>query len=507
VAAGNRAWIVVSALAVLVVLAVDARAAEQTTSARENVLRDDWMALYLRGQKIGYAHTRTVERQEDGRTLYLTNTFQKVSLGRSGTTVTVTVAEQVTEDAEGRLVAFSQVMDQGFGKMRTQGQVLGDKMILTVGSVPTMRTRTVDAPRGLCPWGVERLSRARGYEPGTSYSLTLFTPQAPTRDVLAQVTVREVEPVQVFEVTKWLHPVDVVLSILPGVTTTQWVDDEGVVWLARAKLLVFEIEERKVSKSVALEPADPVEVMAASAIAPDRPIPNPRGIRGLELLLSSTDPSGLGLELPSDPFQRVQERGGAVRLVLRKGEGDPARSYALPYDGNQYAGLLKPTPWLEVEDPGVVSMSREALAGETDALRAARRIELYVSREIRHKTLGMGFATAAETARQKAGDCTEHAVLVAALARAAGMPSRVVCGLAYGGPVPPDTVRKFYFHMWAEVYVGEWLPLDAALGGHDPTHIAIVRSALDETQDLVDIAAGIVPLLGTGRIKVLRIHP
>jgi len=258
-----------------------------------------------------------------------------------------------------------------------------------------------------------------------------------------------------------------------------------VVWLARAKLLVFEIEERKVSKSVALEPADPVEVMAASAIAPDRPIPNPRGIRGLELLLSSTDPSGLGLELPSDPFQRVQERGGAVRLVLRKGEGDPARSYALPYDGNQYAGLLKPTPWLEVEDPGVVSMSREALAGETDALRAARRIELYVSREIRHKTLGMGFATAAETARQKAGEC----------------------GLAYGGPVPPDTVRKFYFHMWAEVYVGEWLPLDAALGGHDPTHIAIVRSALDETQDLVDIAAGIVPLLGTGRIKVLRIHP
>ena len=40
-------------------------------------------------------------------------------------------------------------------------------------------------------------------------------------------------------------------------------------------------------------------------------------------------------------------------------------------------------------------------------------------------------ATAAEVARSREGDCTEHAVLLAALARARGIPARVAMGLVY----------------------------------------------------------------------------
>jgi hypothetical protein len=67
------------------------------------------------------------------------------------------------------------------------------------------------------------------------------------------------------------------------------------------------------------------------------------------------------------------------------------------------------------------------------------------------------FASAKEALRSGVGDCTEYSVLLAALARAAGIPARCPIGVVY-------TDRAFVGHMWTEVWVGEWRPLDAALG-------------------------------------------
>ena len=478
----------------------------RAAGVQEEMLRDDWMALYIQGQKAGCAHAQTVKRETETGPVYVSTIYEKVSLARGSTQVTIAVTDEITEDKAGRLLSFSQEVDQGLARMVTRGEVQGDQMVLSTTAADRTQSQTVKAPRGLCPWAVERVSHARGYVPGTTYSLPVFSTQAPTQEVVLTVRIGQKEPVQVFEVTKWLHAAEGELSILPGVKTIEWIDDDGQVWLARTKMaILFDIELRRVSKDVALQPWDAVEVMVAAAILPDRPIRDPRDCKGLALLVSSTDPARPELDLPSDEFQAVKARDGALEVTIRRAEGDPARSYRLPYAEDEYAALLKSTPWLEAEDPRILQMSREAVGGETDALGAARRIEAYVAREIEEKTLGMGFATAAETARQKAGDCTEHAVLVAALARAAGMPSRVVCGLAYGGPVAGDTQRKFYFHMWAEVFVGQWLPLDAALGAHDATHIAIARSALDKPGDLIEITAGIMRTIGTTSIQVLRV--
>ena len=119
----------------------------------------------------------------------------------------------------------------------------------------------------------------------------------------------------------------------------------------------------------------------------------------------------------------------------------------------------------------------------------------------------MGFATAAETALQKEGDCSEHAVLAAAMARAAGMPSRVVGGLAYVDSLPGQGGRGFGYHMWAEVFVGEWFPIDPALGAHDATHIDMLRSGLDEPGDLLEASSAITVFLGRVRIRVLETAP
>ena len=60
--------------------------------------------------------------------------------------------------------------------------------------------------------------------------------------------------------------------------------------------------------------------------------------------------------------------------------------------------------------------------------------------------------------------------------------------------------------MWAEVYVGEWLPLDAALGSYDATHIALSRSALDLPSDVMKMSGDTMAFLGVTEIAVIKVE-
>ena len=75
------------------------------------------------------------------------------------------------------------------------------------------------------------------------------------------------------------------------------------------------------------------------------------------------------------------------------------------------------------------------------------------------------------------GDCSEHAVLLAALARACGIPSRVAIGLVY-----VEGAGGFGYHMWTEMYLsGTWVPFDAVSGrgGTSAAYLKLADSSLD----------------------------
>jgi transglutaminase-like putative cysteine protease len=471
----------------------------------EKVVSDEWQALYVGDGKAGYVHEQ-VKEKTSGAVTYETQRHEEFTLRRVGQQMRLIVDATVLEDAEGKLIRFTSRSVQGPLERLAEGQVEGGQLVVQTTMAGATTTDHLPVPQGLCARAQTKLMEAKGYEAGTVYELKAFVPEFPGRDVILKVTVGPKEAVRVFEVTKRLHRRDVEMNILPGVPTSDWVDDGGTVWLTRATLgpgLV--IETRKVTKELALAPDEPADILLASFVKPDKPIARPREVRRLEIVVSAAQPLTQPLTLPSDPCQHVEAAaGGALKVTLQAAAGDPQGSYALPYAGSEYAALLQPNKWLETKDPLVVSMAAEALKGEKDALKAARNIERYVHEAITEKGLGLGMATAAETAAQKAGDCTEHAVLAAALARAAGMPSRVVGGLVYVQPLPGAEEGAFGYHMWTEVYVGEWLPLDSALGGHDATHLALVRDDLNGFSDLLDLVAAISQFLGKVRIEVIK---
>ncbi|MFW6189767.1 MAG: transglutaminase-like domain-containing protein [Planctomycetota bacterium] len=478
-------------------------------SPRGEVLQDGWYALYLAGQKAGWHHVRSVRSEWRERKVVNTTLHQEIAVSRAGVTIEMATDTTVVETPDGRVLAFEQKITQGPTKRAVRGEVSGQQMEVKTSTGGGQSTRTVPAPRGLGPWAERRLRLEKGFEPGTTYAAKVFAPEAPGRDVSMELTVGPEESVQIYEVEKDLHRLEVTYSILPGVVTREWMDEDGTSWLAEmAPGPGLKIEMRRAPEELATAPSAPAELLASSYVVPDRALARPRALEKLRVAISPKKPDYSLPEPPESAGQKVERAAdGGLRLSVRRVGPPDSAGYELPYRGSRYAPLLQSNSWLELEDETVQRLTRRAVGETADPVVAARRIESFVAGHIEEKNLSLGMATAAETARQMRGDCTEHAVLTAAMARAAGIPSRVVGGLVYAQFLPGARSGGFGYHMWTEVYVGEWYPLDAALGGHDATHLALFQSDLNNTGNMVEMSGRIVQFLGRIEIRVLEAQP
>jgi transglutaminase-like putative cysteine protease len=283
--------------------------------------------------------------------------------------------------------------------------------------------------------------------------------------------------------------------------TLWWFDDEGAV----ARLRTGDVVVRR---DDALDFEHPRARPAAFrvTIPADRSLP--RAFTAREMLVELRVRTDETVRVPvfaSSPFTEEVERGeGFVRLRL-KSHDDPGATTALPVRNPSLAAFLKPTPWMEVDDPEVVAAAARAAGGATDARTAAARIGTFVFESIEKASTEIAELTAKEILRRGAGDCSEHATLFCALARAAGIPTRRCSGWAYVG-------EDWGAHAWCEIFVGKWIGVDpttneigtraryvlcareedadrpAAAIAAERTEIAILRAEYDD--GVADFAAG-----------------
>ncbi len=137
---------------------------------------------------------------------------------------------------------------------------------------------------------------------------------------------------------------------------------------------------------------------------------------------------------------------------------------------------LNPTPWLNFEDAALTSPARRMARPDDPAL-TMRRLTNYVRNHMSVEHIDMlGYGSALEAFKSRRGDCTEYAVLLAALGRAAGVPTRMVSGLVYSRDFEGQNY-VFVPHAWVHAWTGSgWESFDAALGSFDSTHLALATS-------------------------------
>lgn len=159
------------------------------------------------------------------------------------------------------------------------------------------------------------------------------------------------------------------------------------------------------------------------------------------------------LVLPTGPtLQDVRLPDGRHRITVRRGPGAEVTAA-------ERARALAPTAAFDADAPTIAARARQIVDGATSDRARVERIVMWVYTNL-GKDLSTELATASQVLSHGRGDCTEHTLLVVALARAAGIPAREVGGLMY-----EDTTGRFYWHAWAQVALdGRWVAVDGAWG-------------------------------------------
>jgi len=185
------------------------------------------------------------------------------------------------------------------------------------------------------------------------------------------------------------------------------------------------------------------------------------------LFVIPVDSAG-NVTLPAGTAARVRLTGTDATLGTALGVKAPDDAMAFEYIIDAYPQLqsqvsrtwLEPTFVIDFDEPVFAelqtAMKDQKVGAEREALIA------FVDRYI-DKKRPRGWDLASTVARRREGDCTEHAVLTAALARLQGQPARVVVGLAL---ISQGTDHQAFGHAWTEMLEGgKWVVADAALSG------------------------------------------
>ncbi len=193
-------------------------------------------------------------------------------------------------------------------------------------------------------------------------------------------------------------------------------------------------------------------------------------------------------DLPSEGAQRFERLDARHAIV----EVDVARGSAAAEGDAADPRWLRATELLDFASPPVQELLASAAArapADATPFEVAERLRRLVGRHLVDKNLATAFGSASEAARTRGGDCTEHAVLLAALLRARGVPSRVASGLVFV-PNLAGQGPGFGWHLWTQALVPpaaggdpQWFDFDATVSptgrGHHAAHLLVATSGLE----------------------------
>lgn len=428
-------------------------------------IEEQWMALLLDGVKTGHMHSvRTVheDRVESSETY-------NIEIKRSGVVIGMAYTDTVVETLDGDPLAFSSHQFIGGGEMIIEGTVAEDGTVtVTTTSAGDTRTQTFEWPEGaLMAEGVRLATLEAGTEPGTIIKIRAFVPSS-LQSAPVTVTLGEREKVDLFGVEYELIRAEQVMDMgNTEMAATAWVDDDLMPLKMRFALMGLEFETIACPKECATSMAEPAEFFTQAFVK--SPSDLSREVRDDAVTYRIRGLSDdMTLHFPSSTEQIVTQTNGALEVTVRVIEETPAAS-PVTVEGDYLAS----TRWLQSDQSEILELAAKGRGNAQTERDTMRNLESFVRRYVSDKNLSVGYASALDTARNRSGDCTEHALLLAALGRALGIPTRIATGVAYVDRwLGAEDV--FVPHAWVQAYVdGRWVSYDAALGRFDAGHLAL----------------------------------
>lgn len=430
---------------------------------------ESWRSIYMDDQWIGFSTVRY-------------GTVEEGFLLQSSSLIRFTFFTQIQElaiettqrlDRDHRLDHFTMTLS-GLADATITGHRKGNRMVAEAVYGGMQMRKTFDMAEDLfLDQSILQVYRGDDLEPGDTYRLNILNPMTlQAEEAVLTVTGREGDYLTME-------------TRFAGLVSTSWIDEQGMVvreetptgWLVKAESRA-EVERRREGSRFAA-----VDILEQTAIPLSRRIASPRSVEKMTVRITGYDPE---LIPTGDNGQTFLDRHEGILRIEKQMPETISKSLSQAY-GQDLQKYLEPSLWIDSDDPSILARSRTIVGDESDPWRAAQLIGDWVYRSI-EKSPSPGIPIATQVLRERRGDCNEHTSLFVALARAAGIPTKMSAGLVY-------LDGSFYYHAWPKVFLGTWVHMDPTFGQHmaDATHIELVSG---------DFAAQGQIVMALGRIGI-----
>ncbi len=456
----------------------------QAGASSGQAVYDRWYVIEVDDQPSGRMHeTRAMQGEQ-----IVTRSNLSMSIRRGHETIEISLDTEFIETLSGEPVRMRLVQSLSAEPTTITHDFRVSTVLETIEGPAGKSQRIVSRPTGdaLTPATADA-ARLKALQQGqTSIAHPVFDPLSGLTPVL--VIIDGVEPASVDMLGKvgpgWSFRANSseTAGAAPSIETL-WTDGTPVLIeqpLGEVRVVLRLVEPEEATRTE----TQPAELLVRTFVTPSRPILRARSTTLGVYLLRTT-----GADMPDLPevghqsFERIDPQTARVRVDLT----EPPAAAEEPIDLAVYIGASAMADSNDEQIRAFVGRVLRTSDGASEALKA-ERLRRAVHRLMTVKDLSAGFGSASEVIRTRTGDCTEHAVLLAACLRVADIPSRVASGLIYADRFAGQR-DVFAFHMWTQALVASddgrfWMDLDATLPttrAFDATHITLGTDPLTGT--------------------------
>jgi len=446
-------------------------------------LGERWFGIFMGSERTGFVR-QTIAKKDRGYEITVEGSVKMVVMGFSRE-ASSREHYLVGQDLSLRALTVEQVIDGT--PMGLSGEAAGKGIRVVVESGGTKKEKLLAAKGPVYPPPVMNiLPVVKGTTAGKRLRVPMLDVEAvKVKEVTVTVAGFETLP----DGTRALHLRN---DLFPLVANDIWVDTQGNTLRESVRdglvETVAEDEQsaRRFIASAALSRRDLILDFSLVRVTP--PLANPTLLTRLVLELNGVPDA---MPLIQGGGQSARRRGDETVVFMV----EPAKADAAPLSEAERRRFTEPSDRLPADHPDIMARTREAMGEETVPRKQVEMLVRWVAAAVEDTVTDA--PSPLDTLASRKGNCQSHARLYASLARASGIPTRVVSGLVY------LEGKGFLYHSWAESHVdGGWLQVDPTFGQVpvDATHVKLVAG---EGPDDLAAIAGVV---GKIRARVEEAH-
>lgn len=427
---------------------------------------DTWMNIYQNGKKIGVVH-RTFAVADKG-FLFDENVFMQINT--MGIVQAINISTKGILNPDMTISSFNFDLTSSLFRFHAHGHVIKNKLILFTG-LPGASQKS-EIPLKALPHMSGSIFDAAfraNLEKDMTRSFSIFDPATQAmRSIKVTRNADEIISVMGKRILAQKYCADFM-----GANNCTWLgkDGDALKETGMMGLSLEKVSQEKAQEGIAKDGS--IDFTQVASIPANVIIDDPGKLNRIKIKLSGI--GGLSYHLNGD---RQSFRKDVLTIIREHPSATQLSGNNLPPN---IAVFLKATPLVQANHPQMKTQVDKIISPTDPPEQKVRKIVNWVYRHVEKKPV-LSVPNAMEVLLNKVGDCNEHAVLVAALLRSAGIPSQIETGLVY-------LRGRFFYHAWNIAYIGKWITADAVFNQFpaDVTHIRLIRGEGSEQFDLIGI--------------------